>query len=130
MTSLFTGGGILADLQTLADMAPALDTVGTSLTAIAAGLAGVALALSSLETEKISELKDLVMTTAFAAPMVAATGAITSLISGMTGGGEGGNDAIAAKLDELIAAVKEGGDVFIDGSKAGNALVLASSKSS
>ena len=111
-------------------MAPALDTVGTSLTAIAAGLAGVALALSSLETEKISELKDLVMTTAFAAPMVAATGAITSLISGMTGGGEGGNDAIAAKLDELIAAVKEGGDVFIDGSKAGNALVLASSKSS
>ena len=48
----------------------------------------------------------------------------------MTGGGEGGNDAIAAKLDELIAAVKEGGDVFIDGSKAGNALVLASSKSS
>ena len=130
LTSLFTGGGILADLQTLADMAPALDTVGTSLTAIAAGLAGVALALSTLETEKISELKDLVMTTAFAAPMVAATGAITSLISGMTGGGEGGNDAIAAKLDELIAAVKEGGDVFIDGSKAGNALVLASSKSS
>ena len=35
-----------------------------------------------------------------------------------------------SKLDELIAAVKEGGDVFIDGSKAGNALVLASSKSS
>ena len=71
------------------------------------------------------------MTTAMAAPMVAASGAITELISGITGGGEdSSNAALEAKLDELIAAVKEGGDVFIDGNKAGNAMLLSSYKSS
>ena len=125
------GGGVIADLQTLADMAEPLSGVATSLTAIASGLAGIALALSTLETEKINELKGLVMTTAFAAPMVAASGAITELISGITGGGEdSSNAALEAKLDELIAAVKEGGDVFIDGNKAGNAMLLSSYKSS
>ena len=125
------GGGVIADLQTLADMAEPLSGVATSLTAIASGLAGIALALSTLETEKINELKGLVMTTAMAAPMVAASGAITELISGITGGGEdSSNAALEAKLDELIAAVKEGGDVFIDGNKAGNAMLLSSYKSS
>ena len=125
------GGGVLADLQTLANMAEPLSGVATSLTAIASGLAGIALALSTLETEKINELKGLVMTTAMAAPMVAASGAITELISGITGGGEdSSNAALEAKLDELIAAVKEGGDVFIDGNKAGNAMLLSSYKSS
>ena len=124
------GGGVLADLQTLADMAEPLSGVATSLTAIASGLAGIALALSTLETEKINELKGLVMTTAIAAPMVAATGAITDLISGITGGGDEGssNAALEAKLDELIAAVKEGGDVYIDGNKAGTAMMLAQYK--
>ena len=124
------GGGVLSDLQTLADMAQPLSTVAVSLTAIASGLAGIALALSTLETEKINELKGLVMTTAIAAPMVAATGAITDLISGITGGGDEGssNAALEAKLDELIAAVKEGGDVYIDGNKAGTAMMLAQYK--
>jgi hypothetical protein len=135
LTSFLTGGGVLADLQTLADMAQPLATVGVSLTAIATGLAGIALALSTLETEKINELKGLVMTTAFAAPMVAATGAITDLISGITGGGEAENDGIIKKIEEvnqnilrLIGAVESGGDVYIDGSKAGRSLVLAASK--
>ena len=129
LASLFAlpGLGVLAAIAAMADP---LSTVGTSLTAVAAGIGAMAVALNSLETEKLEEIKDLVMTTAFAAPAVAATGAITDLISGITGGQQGSNDAVAAKIDELIAVVKEGGDVFIDGSKAGNALVLASSKSS
>jgi low affinity Fe/Cu permease len=122
----------MGDLQALAAMAEPLSGVATSLTAIASGLAGIALALSTLETEKINELKGLVMTTAFAAPMVAASGAITELITGITGGGDqqSSNAALEAKLDELIAAVREGGDVFIDGNKAGNAMLLSSYKSS
>jgi len=125
------GGGVIADLQTLADMAEPLATVGVSLTAIASGLAGIALALSTLETEKINELKGLVMTTAFAAPMVAASGAITELISGITGGGEdSSNSELLAEIKALRAAVEAGGDVYIDGNKAGNALMLASYKSS
>ena len=62
--------------------------------------------------------------------MLAIAGGLGDMVAGITGGQQGSNDAVAAKLDELIAVVKEGGDVFIDGSKAGNALVLASSKSS
>jgi hypothetical protein len=129
LTSLF-GGGVMGDLQALTAMAEPLSQVGVSLTAIAAGLSGIALALSTLETAKIDELKGLVMTTALSAPMVAASGAITDLITGITGQTQEGNSnaALEAKLDELIAAVKQGGDVFIDGNKAGNAVMLASYK--
>ncbi len=123
------GGGVLADLQTLAGMAQPLSGVATSLTAIAAGLAGIALALSTLETEKINEIKDLVMTTALAAPMIAASGAITSLINGITGGGEGdSNSELLAEIKALRAAVEAGGDVFIDGNKAGSLISMASNK--
>jgi hypothetical protein len=132
LTSLL-GGGIMGDLEALAAMSEPLAQVGISLTQIAAGLSGIALALSTLETAKLDELKDLVITTAFAAPMVAATGAITDLISGLSGKGKdenSGNAELVAKIDELIAAVKEGGDVYIDGNKAGESLMLASVKSS
>jgi len=48
--------------------------------------------------------------------------------------GEAGPEAVVplnefyAKLDELIAAVKAGGDVYMDGAKVGKSLVLATSK--
>ena len=131
--SSLLGGGIMGDLEALAAMSEPLAQVGVSLTQIAAGLSGIALALSTLETAKLDELKDLIITTAFAAPMVAATGAISELISGLSGGGKdenSGNAELVAKIDELIAAVKEGGDVYIDGNKAGESLMLASVKSS
>ena len=131
LTSIF-GGGVMGDLEALAAMAEPLSQVGVSLTAIAAGLSGIALALSTLETEKINELKGLVMTTAMAAPFVAATGAITELITGITGGGGGdsSNQELLAEIKLLRAAVEAGGDVFIDGNKAGNAMLLSSYKSS
>ena len=81
--------------------------------------------------QKLNELQGLILTTAFAAPMVAASGAITSLINGITGGGEESSDsAVAEKLDLILAAIKEGGDVIIDGNKVGESLMLASVKSS
>ena len=45
--------------------------------------------------------------------------------------GFGGSDEIKqtnALLKELISAVKQGGDVYIDGAKAGRSLALATSK--
>ena len=45
----------------------------------------------------------------------------------LTGGGNGGGE-IATLLKELISAVKQGGDVYIDGAKAGRSLALATSK--
>jgi hypothetical protein len=102
------GGDIMSDLESLAAMSDPLATVGTSLTAIAAGIVALSSALNSLETTKLDELKDLVITTAFAAPMIAATGAITELISGISGDSQSdsNNKEIVAKLDELINATK------------------------
>ena len=101
-------GSPLGTLTELAALAPGLATVGTSLTAIASGIVALSAALNSLETTKLDELKDLVITTAFAAPMVAATGAITELISGISGDSQSdsSNKEIVAKLDELINATK------------------------
>jgi len=99
----------LGVLGAIAAMSSPLATVGTSLTVVASGIAAIAAALNSLETEKLEELKDLVITTAFAAPMVAATGAITDLISGL-GGGAGEGDSNKALLEEiklLRAAVEQ-----------------------
>ena len=123
-------GSPIGMLSDLAALAPGLAVVGTSLTAIAAGVSALSSALDKLEVDKIDELKDLVVTTAFAAPAVAATGAITELISGITGGGGGDSDkALLDKIDRLIAAVESGGDVYIDGNKAGRAINLATYKS-
>ena len=121
----------LAPLGALAAMSTPLASTANSLTQIATALATIKDALSGIETEKLNELQGLVMTTAFAAPMVAASGAITSLINGITGGGEESSDsAVAEKLDLILAAIKEGGDVIIDGNKVGESLMLASVKSS
>jgi hypothetical protein len=131
LASIFALPG-LGVLGAIAAMADPLSSVGASLTAVAAGIGAMAVALNSLETEKLEELKGLVMTTAFAAPMVAATGAITSMIQGISGGGEQSKSdpAMIEKLDAILSAIKEGGDVYIDGNKAGQSLMLAAVKSS
>jgi len=105
------------------EKAGALLLMGPALFGIAAGLSAIALA-------------------GFAALPV--LGALTGLglvagplgaIFGEEGGGEAGNDGIIKKLEEvnqnilrLIGAVESGGDVYIDGAKAGRSLVLAASK--
>jgi len=117
------GIGVLAGIAAMADP---LSIVGTSLTAIAAGLAAMQVALDKLDTEKLEEIKNLVASTSSAAPIAAATGAITSLVNGMTGGGEGdSNSELLAEIKALRAAVEAGGDVFIDGNKAGSLISMA-----
>ena len=132
ISTLLAGPG-LEKLERIAALSDPLSTVGVSLTAMAAGIAAMSAAINSLETEKLEEIKDLITTTAFAAPMIAATGAITSLIQGVTGG-EGdkskSDPAMIEKLDAILAAIREGGDVYIDGNKAGQSLMLAANKSS
>lgn len=121
------GIGVLAGIAAMADP---LSTVGTSLTAIAAAIAAMQVALDKLDTEKLEELKSLVTTTAFAAPAVAASGAITSLINGIAGGGDDSSNAsLEAKLDELISVVKQGGNINMDGNKVGQFIMLSANKS-
>ena len=120
----------LAVLAGIASLGSSLQAAGTGVRALAENIGLLKDNLNELEVEKLNELQGLLTTAAIAAPMLALAGGLGQMVAGITGGQSGGNDAVAAKLDELIAVVKEGGDVFIDGSKAGNALVLASSKSS
>ena len=120
----------LAVLAGIASIGSSLQAAGTGVRALAENIGLLKDNLNELEVEKLNELQGLLTTAAIAAPMLALAGGLGQMVAGITGGQSGGNDAVAAKLDELIAVVKEGGDVFIDGSKAGNALVLASSKSS
>lgn len=131
ITSFLTGGGLLADLQTLVEMAGPLQSVATSLTAIAGALAGIGIALATVETEKLDEIGDLVMTTALAGPAIAAAGAIGDMIAGITGGGSGekseSNDKLIAKIDELIVAVKQGKNINMDGRRVGTTLQLSAS---
>jgi len=49
------------------------------------------------------------------------------IIIGGTSLGGGGNNEVVSLLKELISAVKEGGDVFMDGNKVGKSLALATS---
>jgi len=114
--SMFTAIPAIGMLGAIALMGPGLTLAGEGISKMAEGVAKLSAAIESLETEKLKEVKDLVMTTALAAPAVAASGAITSLIQGITGQGGDNTDA---KLDELIAAVREGHivDIYLDGEK-------------
>ena len=96
----------MEDLQNLAAMAGPLQSVAGSLTAIAAALGGIGAALATMDTEKLDEMQGLIMTTAFAAPAIAAAGAIGDMISGIAGGGEESgksesNEKLIAKIDEI-----------------------------
>ena len=50
------------------------------------------------------------------------------IVGGTSLGGGGGNSEVVTLLKELISAVKQGGDVYIDGAKAGKSLALATSR--
>jgi hypothetical protein len=135
LTNFLTGGGLLGQLDTLAQMAQPLAGVGASLMAISAGLQAVADATEKIEIEKIKELDGLITSTAAAAPFVVATKAIGDIIGNITGKQETtttspSNDKLINKIDELISIVKKGGNVYMDGNKVGQAIVLAGTKSS
>ena len=103
--------GMISGFVELASIAPGLMATAAALFAVAGGMTAVAVAGY------------------LAVPAMA----LMSMFSGATGGEKGAKDegsmkAIEQKLDQLIAVVSEGGDVYIDGSKVGKTLQLASSK--
>jgi hypothetical protein len=44
------------------------------------------------------------------------------------GGDDGGDSDMGEKLDKILAAIENGGDVYLDGTKVGEALTLGSYK--
>jgi len=102
--------GMVGSLSELASLAPGLTATAAALFAVAGGMTAVAVAGY------------------LAVPAMA----LMSLFSADKEEGskkdEGSLRAVEEKLDQLIAVVSAGGDVFIDGSKVGKTLSLASSK--
>ena len=98
----------LGVLGALALMGTGLEKTATSLSTIATSIKQISDAIGTLELTKIEELKDLISTSAMAAPLLAAQGAITGLVGGTNAEKETTSSNTDAKLDELIAAVRAG----------------------
>jgi hypothetical protein len=126
------GGGLLPQIILLGTLAEPLSTVAGSLTSIASAIAMISENLANLDTDKLEALSKLVITTAIAAPMMAAAGVIGDIVSGVAGGGEEGsaksesNEKLIAKIDELIVAVKQGKNINMDGRRVSTSLQLTS----
>jgi len=102
--------GMIQGFVELASLAPGLTATAAALFAVAGGMTAVAVAGY------------------LAVPAMA----LMSLFGGSGSSGEGKQEdemvKMNEKLDRLIAVVEAGGDVYIDGSKVGKTLQLASSK--
>jgi hypothetical protein len=111
--------GLVSSLTGLASIAPSLFLVAGGLGAISIGLASMA----------ITGLLALPVIGALTA-LGAVSEGLGSIFGGESEGGdnEGSMKAIEEKLDTLISVVSAGGDVYIDGSKVGKTLQLASSR--
>jgi hypothetical protein len=107
-SSIFSSVPAIGMLGAIAVMGTGLMNAGTGIKVMAEGVAKLSEALATLETSKLEEVKDLISTTALAAPAIAATGAITSLIQGIAGSGGGSDDPVVAKIQELIDLVGSG----------------------
>ena len=88
--------------------------------------------------EAISDgLRSMAFNGLLALPVIGALtalGTVSGALGSIFGGGEseskdeGSMKAVEEKLDQLIAIVSAGGDVYIDGSKVGKTIQLSSSK--
>ena len=122
------GGGLLPQIILLGTLAGPLSTVASSLTSIASAISMISENLANLDTDKLEALSHLVLTTAIAAPMMAAAGAIGDMVSGVTGGGEESsakaenNEKLIAKIEELIAVTKQGKNINMDSRRVNNSL--------
>jgi hypothetical protein len=131
LLSAVTASGVLPVLSTtlmqIAAAAPGLLGVAASLFGIAAGLGAVALA-GIMAIPAIGGLLAL----SVAAPALVALGIGGDSKSAGEAKGKSGESSMAGveqKLDALIAAVKAGGNVYMDSNKVGRAQVLGSFKS-
>lgn len=118
---------IATSLMQIALVAPALLGVGAALFGIAAGLGAVALA----GLAAIPAIGGLIMLSKAAPALVSLGIGAGEKTAGAAKGKseEGSMAAVEKKLDELIAAVKAGGNVYMDSNKVGRAQVLGTFKS-
>ena len=132
-TAIMAVGGLLGNpldmILEMASKADAIKSTADSLTQMAAALAGVSSALSTIDTDKLESLGDFATENAFANAATGIVSAITAPINAIGNAiGGGGKDESAQKLDEikmvLQELLKKEGSVYIDGAKAGRAFTV------
>ena len=141
VTAVFAGLGVI--ITAVADGfvkllgAVSMENIGPMLL-LGPALFGVAAGLAAIGVAGITAIPGIVGLTALAVIAPALTGLAGAM--GMGGesksageakgkGGEGSLAAVEKKLDDLISAVKAGGNVYMDSNKVGRAQVLGSYKS-
>jgi hypothetical protein len=112
--------------------AAAASTLGLGMVPILAGIAAGAIALKAAQN-KATQVKDAVIPPGGGPIMSGPAGTVQfdpndTIVAGTNLGGGQGSGEVITLLKELISAVKEGGDVFIDGNKVGKSLTLATSR--
>ena len=121
VTAVADGFVKLMEAVSMENILPLL-LLGPALLGISVGLA--AMAVSGIMA--LPAIAGLVALSLVAEPLIRL--AELGVIGGGVDGGDGGEDQIVKKLDELIDIVSKGGDVIMDGNKVGRTLTLASSQ--
>ena len=124
ITSVADGFVKLMGAISMENIGPLL-LLGPALLGISAGLASMAVT----GIMALPAIAGLVALSLVAAPLIRL--AELGVIGDGGGRGDEGNNKdsmIADKLDQLIAVVERGGDIFLDGAKVGRNLAIASSK--
>jgi hypothetical protein len=118
ITKAAEGFVLIMEAVSMENIGPML-LLGPALFGIAGGLMAVALAgIGALPILGALSALGLV-----SAPLIELAG-----VFGAGGGEDNNNESqLLKKLDELIAVVTEGGDVYMDGNKVGKSLTIASS---
>jgi hypothetical protein len=126
IVSFFAGDGVLSQLGKLAEMATPLQTVANSLTQMAAGLSGVAVALNQIDEDKLESLNEF----AEVSPLAAVGNAIGGAIEALFGGGEEKQSSpeLAEIKDILSQILKKETHIYLDSTKVGTGFSMASSK--
>ena len=128
--SLLGGLGAMAVLGTIATLASPLTKSASAVQLLANSFGKLGDNIDSLDTDKLNEIKEIVVSDTIAAPITAAAANIGELIGTINGGGESSNNKeLISRMDTLIAAVQAGGTVYIDSKAAGEASVLNNFKS-
>ena len=113
-------------IETLSSNLISLASVTPQLFGVAAGLGAISAGLASMAVTGLLALPVIGALTALGT----VSGALSSIFGGEEGDKEdkGSMKAIEQKLDQLIAVISAGGDVYIDGAKVGKTVALATSR--
>lgn len=118
----------------IANLAPGLNTSASAISSMATEVSKLNTALKEITPESVENLKNLVEegmeinAGSAIANVSEPIQRLVNILGGDTNSENADQGKLVAKLDELIRVVKEGGNVYMDGQRVGQALVLGSSK--